>query len=329
VRFFLVILLGAAAFCMAAAQPSPLTQARQALANGEADRALSLLDATLGQGGPQNALAEAHNLKCRVLLIKEKWDAAGGECEQAVKLIGQNSDYHLWLARALGERASRAAFLSAYGLGKRSRTEFETAVKLDGRNAAALADLGEFYYSAPSVVGGGMDKAEAVVRQLDGVDPVRAHELLGHMAEEKKDLAGAEREFKQALSTASQPAFQWMTLASFYRRHERWQEMETAIHNGQTAAGHDRRAAVALFNGASILRKTRRDPGLEQKLLESYLASPQKTEEAPAFVAHLWLAELKALAGDGAGAERERQASLSLARDYKPAQEFKAQGGRH
>ena len=34
--------------------------------------------------------------------------------KQAVKLDGQNSGDHLWLGRALGEKASRASFLSAY-----------------------------------------------------------------------------------------------------------------------------------------------------------------------------------------------------------------------
>ena len=43
------------------------------------------------------------------------------ECEQAVQLDGTNSDYHMWLGRALGEKASRASFLTAFSLGKRVR----------------------------------------------------------------------------------------------------------------------------------------------------------------------------------------------------------------
>jgi hypothetical protein len=124
----------------------------------------------------------------------------------------------MWLGRALGEKASRASFLSAYSLGKRVRGEFEEAVRLNSRNAEALADLGEFYYSAPGVVGGGDDKAEGVAAQLDKVDGARAHELRGRMAEQRKDFGTAEREYKQAIAAGAHPAFQWMTLASFYRR---------------------------------------------------------------------------------------------------------------
>ena len=98
--------------------------------------------------------AEAYNLRCRVEYTLEQWDRAANDCAQAVKLDNQNSINHMWLARALGEKASRASFVNAYSLAKRVRGEFEASVRLNSRNAEALADLGEYYYSAPGVVGG-------------------------------------------------------------------------------------------------------------------------------------------------------------------------------
>jgi hypothetical protein len=58
-------------------------------------------------------------------------------------------------------------------------------------------------------------------------------------------------------------------------------------------------------------------------MLEDYLAGSAKTEEAPAFVAHTWLAHLKQQFGDTAAASRERAAALALAHEYKPALEMK------
>ncbi len=122
----------------AAAQPAGdgAAQANVALQNGEADKAMTLLNSL-------PATAETHNLRCRVLMTLEHWDAAASECEQAVQLDG-SSNNHMWLARALGERADRASFMSAYSLGKRTRVEFETAVRLNPRNADAMADLASF-----------------------------------------------------------------------------------------------------------------------------------------------------------------------------------------
>jgi tetratricopeptide (TPR) repeat protein len=314
--------LAAAAAISAFAQGdrSPqLAQANAALQAGEADKALALLNPLAQQGGN----AEAYNLKCRVEFTLEQWDRAASDCELAVKLDGQNSDNHMWLGRALGEKASRATFLSAYSLGKRVKAEFEEATRLNPRNAEALSDLGEFYYDAPAAVGGGMGKAAHVAELLDRLDLVRAHELRGRIALQGKDNGTAEREFKQALAVSAHPAFQWMTLASFYRHCERWTEMEAAVRSGQSAAARDRHAGVALYNGASLLIKTNRDTAQAAKMLEDYLAGSVKTEEAPAFVAHTRLAQLKAQLGDGAAASRERAAALAMAHEYRPAQNLK------
>jgi tetratricopeptide (TPR) repeat protein len=326
------ILLGSvlAALSAAAAWPDApaveLTQANAALQTGEADKALALLQpltqADSGQIGARNQ-AEAHNLECRVRYILEQWDRAASECEKAVNLDRENAEYHMWLGRALGEKAGRASFLSAYSLGKRVRAEFEESVRLNPRSAESLQDLGEFYYSAPSVVGGGSDKAEKVATQLDRIEPARAHELRGHIAEEHKDFGTAEREFKQAVAVAAHPAFQWGALASFYRRRARWMDMESAVQSCMTAAEHDKHAAVALYDAASVLIRTNRNPLLAAKMMESYLAGSLKTEEAPAFVAHVRLGRLKEQMGDTEGAKRERALALALAHDYKPAQEMK------
>ncbi len=295
--------------------PGPWAAVNAALQAGEADKALIMLSSL-----PSSA--EARNLRCRVFFAAEHWDAAADECEAAVRMDGGNSGYHLWLGRALGEKASRASFLSAFSLAKRTRAELEAAVRLDPENAEALADLGEFYSSAPGVVGGGEDKANGVVAQLDRVDPARAYELRGRIAQSKKDYGTAEREFKRAVEVSKHPAFQWMTLGSFYRQRDRGAEAESAVENGVKMAQRDRTAGVALFNGASVLTRSNRNPALAAKMLQDYLNGPVKTEEAPAFAAHTRLARLLAVLGDKAGARSQREEALALAHDYRPALEL-------
>jgi tetratricopeptide (TPR) repeat protein len=306
------LLLAALSVAAAQSPKDALTQANVALQAGEADRALALL-------GSLPVSAESHNLRCRVLFTLQRWDEAAGECEKAVKFDGQSSVDHMWLARTLGERADRASFLSAFSMAKRTREEFEEAVRLDPRNAEALADLGEFYSAAPGVVGGGSDKAEGIAAKLDRVDPARAHELRGRIAESRKDYGTAEREFKQAISVGEHQSFHWMTLGSFYFRRKSLNEMEEAVQSGVKAAQRERHSGVALYDGASILSRGNRNLLLADKMFEEYLAGSSKTEEAPAFEAHTRLARLKAQLGDTAGAWQERAKALELAHDYKPA----------
>lgn len=296
-----------------------LAAAEADLQAGKADEAISLLDAALKANA---ADPDANNLLCRVNFTLQQFDHAATYCEKAVQLRPQDSNYHLWFGRALGERADHASFMNAFSLAKRTRAEFETAVHLDPRNIDALSDLGEFYKDAPGVVGGGLDKAGDIARQLDAVEPPRAHILRAEIAEKQKDFAAAEREFRAAASGAH-PAFGWMQLASFYRRQQRWDDMLSAVKSGQAAAAHDRHAGEALVNGGSVLAHANRNLDLAIQLYETYLSSSVKVEQAPAFDILTRLAKLRQQTGDTAGAQRDRSAALALAHEYKPAQELK------
>ena len=322
---WLSIILTAIA-AQAAAAPRPidfagdaLAQADSALQAGEASKALSLLQSA-PQSGP--SAAEAHNVECRVRFTLQQWSAAAKACAQAVRLDGQNSNYHMWLGRAVGEEAGAASFLNAYSLGKQARQEFETAVRLDPRNAEALSDLGEFYVEAPAVVGGGLDKAESVAEELDRFDRARSADLRARIANARKDYAAAEKDYKLAIALSSHPSRAWATLASFYRTRADWTQMQWAVRNCAATAAHDPNSGVALFNGASVLIRANRDPDRAATMLEDYLNSPSRTEEGPAFLAHAWLARLKMQLGDEAGAQQEQAAARALAGEYLPQKEF-------
>lgn len=298
---------------------SSLARIDAQLQAGEADAALTALRAL-----PQSSSnAEAMNLSCRVNYALQHWDQAVGDCQKAVHLDRGNARYHLWLARALGEKAGHASFLNAYSIGKQVRAEFEEAARLNPRDAEILSDLGDFYQQAPGIVGGGSDKAERVAQQLEALDQARAHQLRARIAEGHKDFGTAEHEFKAAISASSHPALHWTTLASFFRRRQRWQDLETAVRSAFSSAGHDRHATIAYYDGAGVLIESKRDPALAAKMLETYLGTESRSEEGPAFEAHLRLARLKAYLGDSAAAQRERNAALALAHDYKPALEAK------
>ncbi len=297
------------------AATQPLAEINADLMAGEADKALASI-ATLPAGGAN--IAQAKFLECRVRYTLRQWTAAANACARAVELDGQNSSYHMWYGRALGERASSASFMSAFSLGKQVREQFETAVRLDPRNAEALSDLGSFDVDAPGIVGGGLDKAEQIATQLDKVDQTRAHQLRAAIAEKRNDYGAAERDFKAAVADSAHPALQWTVLASFYRRRQNWEQMESAVHSAQSAEAKDRSAAVALYDGAGVLIESGRDPQLAAKMLEDYLASSSKTDEAPAFVAYYRMARLQRQLGNGAAAQRDEAAARELARDYKP-----------
>jgi tetratricopeptide (TPR) repeat protein len=235
------------------------------LAAGRADDAISRLNLSLAA---KPGDAEAHNLLCRAYYQEKRWDDAIHQCESAVQLAPLDSGYHLWLGRAYGEKADAIHSIKAYGLAKKVHSEFERAVQLDGKNADALADLGEFYTAAPGIVGGGKNKAQAVVQALELLEPAQGHQLEGLLAEKDKNYRVAEAEFKAAVDTSHQSPDAWMALASYYTRRKQSAQMLEALHAGIDA---DAKAAKphgpALVDGAGILSRNHQDLQLASQLL--------------------------------------------------------------
>lgn len=320
ILFAVCLSIAAAGMLRSQIPAATLTQAEAYLQAGEADKALALLTPLPNTG---SGAAQAQNLQCRVRFTLQQWPQAVSTCQQAVNLDGKNSDYHMWFGRVLGQQASHANFLSAYGMAKHSLSEMQTAVSLNPQNAPALSDLGDYYAQAPGIAGGGTDKALAIATQLDKVDSARAQQLRGDIAMAKKDYVTAENDYRQAILVSHAPADLWTVLANFYRGRQRWSDLDTAIQNCITAAGKDKNSGVALYDGAGVLISANRDQALAANMLQSYLASSSITEEGPAFIAHIRLGRLKQELGDATGANNELSAAAAMAREFNPAQDLK------
>ena len=285
------------------------------LAAGRADDAITTLHTKIN-ASPSDA--EAHNLLCRAYFSTGDWDRGISACEKAVALDPNNSRYHLWLGRIYGEKADGANFFSAASLAGKVRNEFEAAVRLDPNNVDARSDLGEFYLEAPGIVGGGRDKAEAQAQALSTLDPAKADYLKGRIAEKKKDLATAEKEYRAAIEASHGSALTWFNLALFFRHQQRWDDMEDAIRHAVSAQVD--RPEIIMESGEVLLRSGRNFPAAVQ-YLRRYLALNSKVEEAPAFKAHYLLGTALEKQGDKQGAAQEYRAALSLAKNFSRAQE--------
>ncbi len=284
------------------------------LAAGRVDDAIQTLKQQISHSPTDT---EAHNLLCRAYFMLEEWDHGISACERAINRAPQNSLYHLWLGRIYGEKADRAGFMSAAGLAKKVRSEFERAVELDPKSWQARTDLAEFYFEAPGIVGGGKDKARAQADVLASLIPAMAHYINGRIAEKNKDTATAEREYRAAIEASHGGAHAWLNLALFYRHQNRLDEMEQAL---RTMESRPLDRPESLMDGGSILLRTGRNYALGIELVRRYLSGPT-VEEGPAFKAHYTLGQLLEKQGDRSAAAQEYRAALALAREYTRAQE--------
>lgn len=287
--------------------------AKAALKAGRMDEAISLLrQATKSQAND----AEAWHLLSRAYLVLERWDDAVKAGERAVAIQPNNSDYHLWLGRAYGEKAENSPFWTAWGMAKRVRMEFEKAVQINANNVDAMSDLAEFYIEAPSMLGGGKDKAVHAAEQIAAHDAAAAHWIRGRLAEKDGDSAGAEKEYQAAVDVSQNQAGAWLDLASFYRRTGQKAKVDDAVNKAVAA---NKRKENTQYDAAMVLYRAGRNFPLAIRLLRDYLKSPN-SEEAPAFKAHYLLGSILEKQGDKKGAATEYESALSMAHDYADAQ---------
>src|SRR6202795_5320055 len=93
---------------------------------------------------------------------------------------------------------------SALSLAKKARKEFEKAVELDEKNFSANQALIEFDCSAPSIAGGGEDKAAPEIAKLAAMDAAEGHYAEGNCRRQKKDFEAADAEFTKGLESHPQ-----------------------------------------------------------------------------------------------------------------------------
>ena len=301
-RIILAVLLSAAlgsSLIAAAATPE------QMIASGSVDDAIKTLSGRTD--------AASLNLLSRAYYAIEQWDNAITNGEKAVNAAPNNSTYHLWLGREYGGKAASASKFYAASYAKKTKNEFEKAVQLDPANVQARADLSEYYTDAPSIMGGGLDKARDQAAQVAKYDEATSHWILALVAEKDKNYTEAENQLQQAIKVAKNPAQYWMNLASFYRRRSRTADMEKALNQ---ALAQPNKSAEVYYNAASELFQAGKNLDAAVQYLNKYLASNAMVEDAPAFRAHYLLGQIYEKMGKKSDAAAEYKASLALASGF-------------
>lgn len=309
-RLLFLLAIGLALTSVAARADT--AEAEASLKRGRVDEAAAMLKQILKK---DPHLAYAHQLLCRVYYAEDRADAAVTECERSVSDDPSRSDTEVWLGRAYGMKASQINMLSAFVVARKVAASFERAVELDPSNVQAMSDLGQFYAAAPAIVGGGLDKAQALAPRLIALSPAKGHRLLGMIAQKKKDAATAEAEFKEAAAVGKSPDA-WVDLAQYYQQQG---QVDKAVAALEASVQVNRTKNNSLVDVASILTDLHRRPDLAEKALRDYLASPARTDEAPAFKVHLQLGDILKKRGDTDGAKREYASALALASSFGPA----------
>ena len=247
------------------------------------------------------------------------WDHAIREMEKAVQLEPANSLYHLWLGRAYGLRAAHSIFFTAIRWARRVAKEFETARMLSPQDINVRFDLLEFYLNAPSIVGGGKNKAQAEAQAIAELEPQRSYTARAIIHEKNKDWDLAKKELAQATVDFPRDANAYKDLAEFLLDR---QDIHGALANAQKALALD----SSLKQARLILAASNIQLGvhLEEaaKSLQELAAGPLGDED-PAFEdVYFWLGVCYFTRGEKEKAREAFKFALSFNPDYEKAKAY-------
>jgi tetratricopeptide (TPR) repeat protein len=298
------------------AQEAPMDAAKQAYEKGEYEKAIEILKVAAGKE-PGNG--EIYLLLAKSYLESKQYDHAVSSAEKAVAIDPKNSVYHQWLGEADGGKADHSSMLSAYSWARKTQKEFAMAVQLDERNFDAAQDLIEYDCTAPSMVGGGEDKAQPLIQKLMSLDAAEGHYGAGVCKAVKKDLSGADVEYAKALENKPKTTDRIYDIGDYFLQRGQGEKLLEVATAGEALAPKDPRGKY--YRAAGWILKGEKYADAE-KLLREYLADgPMRSTYPSPSDAHYWLGRSYAAQKNAGSAKSEYQEALKLNPKYKKAQE--------
>lgn len=197
---------------------------------------------------------------------------------RATRAEPDNAGYWHWLGKSFGRLAETGSVFKALGRARKCRGAFEEAVELAPENVAALTDLFSFYLDAPGIVGGGVDKAEAIAARIGELDPAGHRKVQAELAKKRKDWAAAETHYRQAMELEPDRLDRITDLAVFLAGQGNIEESDLLF---EEASRKFPRSPKLWYHQARALIKADRKPDAARELLNRYL-NAQLTADDPA-----------------------------------------------
>lgn len=198
--------------------------------------------------------------------------------EKAVAEAPANAEYVDWLGRAYGRRAETGSALLAPGFALKARQAFEKSVELNPKDPDALSDLFDYYLDAPGFLGGGYEKAEAVVSKIAAVDPAEAFFERAKLEQKKKQFDRADLHLKEAIAATPKKAEALLVYAKFLAHQGRTKESDVVLAEAQSI---DPNSPNVWYTKADLLIEQGRDLAQAKDLLEKYLHATITVDNPP------------------------------------------------
>ncbi|MBL7852277.1 MAG: tetratricopeptide repeat protein [Cyclobacteriaceae bacterium] len=252
----------------------------------------------------------------RIAFEEKKFDDAADFFEEATEAKGGNqSEYFTWLGDTYGTIAQDANVIRQGMLAPKMKSAWEKAIALDAKNLNARFSLISFYTQAPSFMGGSMDKAKEMARQIMAISPAQGHRSMGNLYLREKNIPAAEKEYLEMARI--EPAL-LPVLGNFYV-NEKMHGKAFTLFEEQLKKNPGDMLSAYQFGKVCALSGQRLDEG-EQYLLK-YLSYTPKPNEPSHAGANMRLAQIYEKKGKRSEAKQKYEAALKMDGNLQEAKE--------
>jgi tetratricopeptide (TPR) repeat protein len=186
---------------------------------GKLGEAKAVFESVLKQNGKT---AEAHYRLGLILLSRQyrNEDDAVDHMEEAVESNPGNADYQYGLGAAYGTKAQSAGVIKQALLAPKIKRAFEKAVELNPKLVEAHIGLAQYYWRAPGIMGGDMEKAWKEADAVISLDEIRGRSLKAGILVSEKKPNEAVQEIKTLTGNRSGEWRAWRTAGFFYMQNQ-------------------------------------------------------------------------------------------------------------
>ena len=251
----------------------------------------------------------------RIAFDENKYDDAADYFEEAVDTNENVAEYQNWYGNALGNIARDANMVRQGMLAPKMKNAWEKAVALNPQYIDPRQSLIQFYLEAPGFMGGSVDKAKEMAKEIMKVKPAEGHRQLGNIYVREKQIPEAEKEF---IAMAKADPALTPGLANFYVNQKQF-EKAFSLFEEALKKNPDDPLATYQYGRASAVSGLRLDQG--EQYLKKYLTYTPKPNEPSHAGANMRLAQIHEKRGNKSEARKFYETALKLDANMKEAKE--------
>lgn len=251
----------------------------------------------------------------RISYDEKKYDEAESFFEEAIEANDKQAEYHNWYGNTLGAIASDANMFKQGMLAPKMKSAWEKAVALKSDYIDPRQSLIQYYLSAPSMMGGSVDKAKEMANEIMKLKPAEGHLQLGNIYYKEKNYPAAEKEF--IMMARLDPAYQG-GLASYYLNQKQFSKAFDLFEESLKKNPDDMLSTYQLGK-ASAISGERLDRG--EACLKKYLTYQPKQNEPSHAGAQMRLAQIVEKRGNKEEAKKLFTQALKADASLKEAKE--------